>query len=535
MNAILDKLKQIPARLLEFWNKYTSKQKTLIICIAAGVFLLLVGTIYFISRPNMETLIEAGSTAEASNIVKMLDNAGIGHKLSRDSKTIYVDSSDYSDALLCLGENNIPSIGMTLDELFDNSISTTESEKTLKANIYKQDWLRSALINMEHVEDAIVSITAPSTGQTLFEETEETTVSVILTVDEAFRNEEAKTIANIVAGAVGNKTTDSVTIADQNGTLLFSQSEDLLTGNISSMLEYQQDVSNLKVEALYKLLMGIPVYDDAKIVPNLVFDMDQMTECYEEYTVADGNDQGYLQHDYIYEAINATTSGGTPGTSSNDGDTDYMLETEGSEGASVNITESDYLPNKRVTNLVKAVGAIQNTESSLAINLISYKTYNEKDLKAQGLLNGQTFDEFVLANDTETALEVSEDVYNLVSKSTGIDVANIQILAWEVPIFQPITKSGWGWSDYLMIILAVLIIALLIFVVFKGTSPVEVTEMEPELSVEQLLATTKENQSLDDIEFSEKSETRRMIEKFVDENPDAVAQLLRNWLSDDWG
>ena len=121
------------------------------------------------------------------------------------------------------------------------------------------------------------------------------------------------------------------------------------------------------------------------------------------------------------------------------------------------------------------------------------------------------------------------------AKSTGLDAANIQILAWEVPIFQAEVKSGWGWSNYLMIILTVLIVALLIFVVFRGSAPVEVTEMEPELSVEQLLATTKENQSLEDIEFSEKSETRRTIEKFVDENPEAVAQLLRNWLTDDWG
>ena len=82
--------------------------------------------------------------------------------------------------------------------------------------------------------------------------------------------------------------------------------------------------------------------------------------------------------------------------------------------------------------------------------------------------------------------------------------------------------------------LAVLIIALLIYVVIRGTAPVKVSEEEPELSVEQLLATTKENQSLDDIEFSDKSETRKMIEKFVDENPEAVAQLLRNWLNDDW-
>ncbi len=70
--------------------------------------------------------------------------------------------------------------------------------------------------------------------------------------------------------------------------------------------------------------------------------------------------------------------------------------------------------------------------------------------------------------------------------------------------------------------------------VFKGIGPVEVTELEPELSVEQLLATTKENQTIDDIDFNEISEVRRMIEKFVDEKPDAVAQLLRNWLNEDW-
>jgi flagellar M-ring protein FliF len=64
--------------------------------------------------------------------------------------------------------------------------------------------------------------------------------------------------------------------------------------------------------------------------------------------------------------------------------------------------------------------------------------------------------------------------------------------------------------------------------------PVEVTELEPELSVEALLATTKENQTLEDIEFSDKSATRQQIERFVDENPEEVALLLRNWLNDEW-
>ena len=59
--------------------------------------------------------------------------------------------------------------------------------------------------------------------------------------------------------------------------------------------------------------------------------------------------------------------------------------------------------------------------------------------------------------------------------------------------------------------------------------------MEPELSVETLLeATAEATEQLEDIGYNEKSEVRLMIEKFVDENPEAVAQLLRNWLNEDW-
>ena len=56
-----------------------------------------------------------------------------------------------------------------------------------------------------------------------------------------------------------------------------------------------------------------------------------------------------------------------------------------------------------------------------------------------------------------------------------------------------------------------------------------------ELSVDSLLEQTAEHhEPLEDIGYNEKTETRLLIEKFVDENPEAAAQLLRNWLNEDW-
>ena len=50
-----------------------------------------------------------------------------------------------------------------------------------------------------------------------------------------------------------------------------------------------------------------------------------------------------------------------------------------------------------------------------------------------------------------------------------------------------------------------------------------------------MLKAAKDQVELEEIELKENLETKRQIDKFVDEKPEAVANLLRNWLSDeDW-
>ena len=133
---------------------------------------------------------------------------------------------------------------------------------------------------------------------------------------------------------------------------------------------------------------------------------------------------------------------------------------------------------------------------------------------------------------------MDDDLYTMVANATGISADRITIVAYEEPVFEYSSGNGRTLADYLEILLAVLIFALLGFVVFMSTRrEQEAGEMEPELSVESLLQTTKEQQeeeSLEDIGFKEKTEARVLIEKFVEERPEAVASLLRNWLNEDW-
>ena len=156
-------------------------------------------------------------------------------------------------------------------------------------------------------------------------------------------------------------------------------------------------------------------------------------------------------------------------------------------------------------------------------------------MRELGQLEDTTFEEFKADNSARVKTEVDEDFYQLVANATGFPVENISIITYEVPVFQYSSGSGRTAADYFQILLAVLIFALLGYVVFRSTRKEQVQELEPELSVESLLASTREQENdMEDIAYSEKSEARVLIERFVDEKPEAVASLLRNWLNEDW-
>ncbi len=84
-------------------------------------------------------------------------------------------------------------------------------------------------------------------------------------------------------------------------------------------------------------------------------------------------------------------------------------------------------------------------------------------------------------------------------------------------------------------VLILLILGLLAFVILRSMMRERVPE-EPEepLPVDELLQSTPE-EVVEDIEVEPKSEERLILEKFVQENPEAAANLLRNWLGEEWG
>lgn len=536
VDKVLEFGKKILERVKEWWDKFQPKQKTLIICIGAALLLAIGILVFVLTRKQYTPLVNCESTKEASEIKDLLDGQGLVYRISNDGLNFEILNTQESDANLLLGANDIPSAAFTLDDALSGSFSTTEADKQKRYKLYLETKLEEALERMTAVSTATVNITIPEDNGTLIAQNLETYASVLLELvpGGGFSEESAAAMARCVATGLGNDTTDNITITDVDGNIWFPVEQTYSTiEKADNMMMLKQEAESLIKNEVKQVLLGTKEFNQIEVAPNVVMDFSQTEVTEHDYSAPEGHDQGLYSHQEIYQSNSTDGVGGVPGTDSNS-ETDYLISESTGTNTSSYESKTDYLPNEKITKTVEATGTVVYNDSSVSVAAVKYKVVREDDVKLQGLLDGITWEEYKLANNTRTKLEVDEDFVNMVANATGIPAKSVTIVAYEEVQFIDSVETAVEYKDIIQIVLIIIILLLLAFVVFMSLRTKREVEEEEELSVEDLLQSSQQEE-LESIETEQKSEARKLIENFVEENPEAVATLLRNWLDEDWG
>ncbi|AOZ96477.1 flagellar basal-body MS-ring/collar protein FliF [Butyrivibrio hungatei] len=536
-----DKLKALWQKVLDWWNQFTAKQKTLIIGAGSVILLTIIILVSILNQPQYVLLATANSTKEASEIKELLDSNSVNYKMSDDGLEFRVLKKDQGDASLLLGANDIQSYAYSIDNVTDGSFSTTESDKQKKYVLYLESRLESDFISkFEAIKSANVQLNIPDNDGTLIGNQEEASAWILLNIADGanFSEDNAAFLAKAVAVAIGNENTENIVILDTNGNMLFSGSEETTTSGLaSSQLSLKAKAEQIVKSEVKKVLLGTKLYDDIEVASNLVMDFSKEEKTTHNYTPAQDQTQGVLSHEDTYNAENVNGISGIPGTDTNaDDETTYVTQDNQNSTSSITEESRDYLPNEEITTKTNQPGAIQYDQSSISVTAINYVVVKEEDYKSADN-NNMTWDEYKVANAQPVTLEVPEEMINVVSKATGISAENVAMAAYTEYVFFDRTGAAITLTDVLQILLILVILGLLAFIIIRSmwTKKAQEEEEEPEpLSVESLLESQPE-EVLEDIEMDTGSETKRLIEKFVDENPEAAATLLRNWLNEDYG
>ena len=482
-----ERLKAILDKITAWWKKFNTKQRSVLISIVAVVIVALVILGVVISRPTQVELVEAQSASEASTIKGVLEDNNISYEV--DSKLVFfVNKSDEVNAIMALGDNGIPAQAYSIDNVTDGSFSTTEADKQKKYQVYLEDKLKDHLEKQSYVNEASVDITMPDKDGTILKSKEEATAAVTLGLKDSITDDQAYAIARLVATALGNDTTKGITIIDKKANVLYSGGDsDTSAGLATSQLSYKQKLEEQVKNEVKKTLESSNIFSNIEVGMNLDIDFSKTETAQKNYTLPDGQtDTGLLDSESNYQSDATNGQAAVPGT------------------------------------------------DSITVVATRYKVYDESTLEKNGKLKDTSWEEYKAKHaDPVKVTDVDQDLVTSVQNATGI--TQISFLVYEQPEFVDKASGVRSLSDILQIAITVLIFALLGFVVFKSTRSSEEEPKEEELSVDSLLEQTAENnEPLEDIGYNEKTETRLLIEKFVDENPEAAAQLLRNWLNEDW-
>ncbi|WP_031556699.1 flagellar M-ring protein FliF C-terminal domain-containing protein [Lachnospira multipara] len=536
---MLERLREIPTRILEMLKSLSKVQK-IIIAIGVTVFIVAVTILSIVlSRPKYEILKTCADYETLGEVDELLTSEGIHHKI--DNLTIYVEKKDLTNAKIKIASGNFTADGYTFEEAMSNNLTTTDSDRLKKYANFLRSKLAKDLTGYNGIKAAEVNVTIPEDTSSFYAKTAETVVAAKLTTTGAFNEESAEAIALFLAASVGNSTTNNVTITNDNGDVLFSgiNSGSSSTFTLNSRLKYKSTIENTVTLSLQKAITSSGLYDEANIAINLDLDWDTVNEIATTYTAQEGREEGLYKESYELESTGTTGASGTPGTTSND-ETTYDITDGNNSTSTYTVKQYSYMPNEIVKTTNGEPGKIIYDSSTIGVTLIQKVVYKEQEVKDAGLLDGTTWEQYKIDNAESVKLDVDNDWVQIIAKGTGItNTDNISVVAYQVPYFEdkPASNILSTASFWIQVLLAIAILVILILVVLRSTRPLTVEETEPELSVEDMLATTKEataQQTVDDIDVQEKSETRIAIEKFVDENPEAVALLLRNWLNEDW-
>lgn len=533
-----EQIQAIINKIVEWWKKFTRRQQILIISITAIVIVSFIILGVVISQPNMVQLIACEDGTQASQVQTLLEDNSIEYETSQDGYTFYIDENDMASANILLGSNEIQTSGYTLDDVIDGSFSTTEADKEKRYQLYLEERFAEYIETLSMVEEAKVTLNLPEEDGTLISQEQDAYASIILSLSSSMNADTANTVAKYVATELGNDDTENIVIMDSDGNMLFSGGDDsTAAGNASANQDVRDRVKETIATEVKDVINETDVYDNVEVGINLNMTFDEDGYVDYHYYVDEGQTQGYLDSYSGSNSSSTNGSGGVPGTDSNDDDTTYVIEDGNTTESSTEEWNYDYLPSETITTHNGEVGVINYDDSSISVACTTYAIYNQDTMEADGTLDdlGMTFDEFVSANSDRVQLDVTDDFVNLVANATGFSSSNITIVAYEIPMFQYSSGSGLSITDILQIVLALLIFVMLGFVVFRSLKSEEEEPVEEELTIDELIASTQEEEVLEDIGYQEKSEARILIEKFVDEKPEAVASLLRNWLNEDWG
>ncbi|SDY91753.1 flagellar basal-body MS-ring/collar protein FliF [Tindallia californiensis] len=510
MSEALDKIR---SQLNEYFEKFDRKDKIKIIVVAIMVLGVLTGVILYFSRADYTVLYNDLDPQQAGEVMDTLEANGIRARHGATSSIVEVPVNDEKRAQVVVATEGLPTARFSFEDAFTGgSFMMTSEERTQRMQLAQQNFLASTIEEIQGVRKAVVNIAIPErSGFVLVDDQTQAKASVYLDLHRSaqLEPESVNGIAVLVANAVDGLESNHVTIHGPDGRVLNQdQDSDDTTMDVGNQLSLQRKVQQDLENSITDFLSTVYGYGNVVVMANVKLDFDSEVTEITEFSPpiedeTDGIARSLQELDIRSESIGA---GEVPGTDPNTEDIVQYVEQDGYTSTYEEASRTiNYEINELRQQIVRAQGQVQ-------------------DITVAVYLNSNALPDEDLTDDERTEL------MDIISAAAGLDTRVVQVGVQQfdtplVPDFDMDPESIIPWWVWVIIALLVTAIAYIAYRRF-------VRKDEEDEETDEELAPAISSQEELDLEMAG-SEVKQSIEKLVNKNPEAIANLLRNWLSED--
>ena len=511
----------------EFIGKMSRKDRIRAVIFAAAIIVLAIVIVAFLSRTTYETLF-AGDPREAADVYRQAQEMGI-QGIQIDGIVLRVPSQNADDVRSMLQDQGFQPDMSLLEQA--GGFGTTEDHRRVILNTLNSEQIKHQILQVEFIQDAIVNSHAGQTSPFAQPRgNREASASVMLIVREGrqLTNAEAQRIADIVRGSMPGIAYENISITDNNLNHypVGEGAEDLGVEGNSRIALRNYLSEQIRMQGLQLLE---PVFGSGriKIEPNLVLNWDTVVEEHVEYfpPIAGEMDGIVRSASELFETqLAAGAAAGIPGTDNNLNPPEYPYGplADGEEYRRV-LNEYNFEINQTITQIERERGNI--VDVSIGVLIDSRAVTEDYSAEVKNLVSmgfGVNPDKITVAT-----LPFSEEAL--------LREAELQERLMELERqqrIQAILETVIMWA--VILLLGIMLMSLVRTIVKSA---------KPELFEEPALAEGEIDYLAGDdiegvppgkgIELTTKSTSLQQIEEFIEKDAAAVAQLLRNWLTDE--
>jgi flagellar M-ring protein FliF len=529
------------------------------LAVMGGILALLVVFFLFVSlrvsEPTMSILYSDLTTIDSSAVSGKLAEEAIVFQVSPDGSRVFVPEQDVGRARMLLAQAGLPNGGSLGYELFDqqSGFGTTTFVQNLNSKRALEGELSRTIMALEQVESAKVHIVLPQ--RDLFaREARQATASVTLKLKPTERLDKKQIygIQNLVASAVPELSTNSVSIVDSQANLLAGgdNDEDALGGG-NKAEEMRRGVETRFKGSIEDVVGRVVGLDNVRATVSANLDFDRIST----------NSETYDPEGQVLRSSQVTEENATERSPQNEGVTvaNNLPGVDALDGPSDSPTAensrieelSNYEISRTVSSTVRETGQITKLSVAVVVDG-SYVTDAEGNKVYQ-----------------ERSTEQMEAIKTIVRSAIGFDesrgdtleVVNLPFTDIEFEVAEPeSTILGFSKDNILetfqMLTLGVMLILVILLVVKPILSQLfqSVQKDEPqEDDVAALLEGRHETQALagpsgggadgedDDelmidmgaVEGKVKASTVKKVGEIVENHPTETVAVMRQWMSSD--